>query len=196
MNGYEEWHVRCPSCLEIVRGKVETFINLLDAGLSKAEALDNMGITMLCTRKEFITPYFIYHNMENVNVIDGYEDSYTASGPSTQSKVEYYTVPSTSCSSASAISQSANRPIVARKGPAISLKMNTLSKKPIVETKIDKEEKEEKVQLNPPEKKEFLYPTIPGIPVINYDESRPKQYISVGSGKTTEVISGATYIAR
>lgn len=194
MNGYEEWHVRCPSCLEVVRGKVDIFMDLIDSGFSKKEALDNMGINMLCTRKEFITPYYVYHNMENINVIDGHEDSYTAIGPSSFSVTENYTLPSASCGNTSTIIQNTETPIIAKKGPAVSLKMNTLSKKitataPIVE-------KEEKIQIKTMEKKEFIYPTIPGVPVINYNPLQPKQIISVGAGKTTEVVNGATYIAR
>lgn len=67
----DKYPIKCGDCNDLVDCYVDDFLELVAKGLTKAEALDNMGIFRPCTRIRFFNPSKIPLMMENRKVIEG-----------------------------------------------------------------------------------------------------------------------------
>jgi len=73
MDTYKEYSIRCKSCNEQIACFASDFEDLVSAGLTKEEALNQLGIMAYCSRISFTDPTIVSFDMENRQVIEGFK---------------------------------------------------------------------------------------------------------------------------
>ena len=68
---YREYVIRCKTCFELVASRVPELEALKLRGMTAEEALNHMKIDNYCTRRHFMLPTIIKHNLLDMDVIYG-----------------------------------------------------------------------------------------------------------------------------
>jgi DNA-directed RNA polymerase subunit N (RpoN/RPB10) len=181
MEYYKEYSIRCKSCNEQIACFVPDFESLKSTGMTEEEALNEIGITETCSRIAFIHPTYVFHNMENRELIEGFKtvDNIETSNPNNSSFLQPYFNP---CLDDSKIN--INEKI--EENTTFSLVKSLKSKiKPLIENRELVEDKNET----------FKYPTLVGFSEINYNPLIGDEFMDVGSMKKSKIINGRTYYA-
>lgn len=172
MEGYNEYFIRCLTCGNLIACRSQEYLSLVASGESPAGALDLMGYKNYCCRIAMMNPIFVLFDMENREAIEGVKDVAAVKGPS---KAFY--------------------PVLSGNFEAC------LSNRPIVKNMTKNNEKLENLEplgqgipLNIVLPKSFQKPRVPGMPVINEDNTVVADKVYAGSDHWITVLTGRTYI--
>lgn len=73
METYPEYPIRCETCNEQIAAFAADFEAMVEAGSTVEEALNELGITLECSRIALMNPTHVAFNMENREVIEGFK---------------------------------------------------------------------------------------------------------------------------
>ena len=73
MDTYREYVVRCKTCNEPIACHAHDYEELLNAGVTVEDALNELGIMDYCSRIAMMNPSVVAFNMENRAVIEGFK---------------------------------------------------------------------------------------------------------------------------
>lgn len=226
MATYDEYPIRCETCNEQIACHVEAFEVLLQAGYTKEDALNELGITAWCSRIAMTHPTTVFYNMEDRQVIEGLIDVKDAQEET--SKVESHSRPVFNpCIGAGNLAPAtmmAQPRVVATPvigvpptTPAIGQPPKTLLIQPTAKTAavpgllVQPTGKTTVVPELKPAVEEagipvaqaplrvqmpFVDPVQVGFPTINSDSSLKEQRVYVGANKYTIVLDGRTFLCR
>lgn len=168
---YKEYPIRCRSCGRLVDCYVKEYTSLVQSGLTKEEALNELGCFDYMCRTSFLLPVTILHDSENVRIIEGYSEGEVIVGNSVFGK----------CIDASDIAASKIE------------YTRTQKKSQEIPEIFDDEDGIDISDINITVEK--VYPDKPGIPVVWAKRGTPKNLVEVGHKKTAEVLNGCTFLA-
>ena len=180
MDTYKEYPIRCKTCNEQIAAFSGLYEDLLGTGLSREEALNELGISNWCSRIAMMNPTVVNFNMENREVIEGHKNVDVITDPA-----PYLTDPTSRPSFPACLNPmpraAVNLPGLTQAGTARAPGGIPLG---------------EGIPITTPVGTGFNVPEVVGIPTINDDPSRAKQVINVGVGRQARVLNGRTYLAR
>jgi len=172
MFSHKEYLIRCKTCGEQIACFASDFEDLIKNGMSQEEALNEMGIYQWCSRIAFTNPSYIFHNMENREVIEGFKTVDMIDGPD---PYNYSVIKPT-------FTTCLNKPIT------VDMKQTKQTKGFALAPEIKKITPEvEELKTN------FEVPKIPGFSTINENPMMERVYQIVGQDKESEVLNGRTY---
>jgi DNA-directed RNA polymerase subunit N (RpoN/RPB10) len=181
----ELYPIRCKSCNNPLAQLEKSYKELIKHNYSREEALRELGVVNLCCMMAMQNPTIIFFDVENRSVIEGIKDF-----DSTSLRENKSSAPFTANMKVNANAR--EKGSVVNKKSFVEGGILASGLKPLGEKN---DESEAIVVDNVSYDNAFKAPSIIGFPTIN-DTGEPLLYIDVGSGYTTRVLSGRTYLAR
>lgn len=182
MDSYDEYPIRCKTCNEQLACHAETFLGLIATGMSKEEALNNLNIINWCSRISMLSPTKVMFDMENRSVIDGTVSVDQANFPDTKRGL-VGTLDYVPCYS--------NKKTVSKLLEKVKPNDELVIAHPRAMPAMG-----QGISIEQDIKRDFVEPTVPGVPVNNSVNNITPVYINVGAGKSTKVLNGRTYLAQ
>lgn len=205
---YKEYPILCPSCGEPLACYSKEYERLVLNGFSIEQALNELHLMNPCTRAYMMDPTVVKFNIQNSSVIEGRKlpnqiDIMEEKEISTVNPVFLTCIPDT-------------KNILNMENENLSLfdkDSESSTEEEIIITKKQKKKEPEKergillddlnsnlddggILLQEGKKSFLIYPTLPGVPVINSSPYIKEKTEYVGDGKYLTILSGRTYIAR
>jgi DNA-directed RNA polymerase subunit N (RpoN/RPB10) len=201
---YKEYPILCPSCGEPLACYSKEYERLVYNGFTIEDALNELHLMNPCTRAYMMDPTVVKFNIQNTSVIEGRKlptqvDIMQEKEISTINPVFLTCIPDTknilnvekeNLSLFDKDSESSTEEEI------IITKTKKKKEKGIVLDDLNTDLDAGGILLEEGKKSFLLYPTLPGVPVINSSPYIKEKTEYVGDGKYLTILSGRTYIAR
>lgn len=213
MDTYKLHPVRCFTCGNQIQARADAFEYYSEIYGSMEDAANSLGLMEPCCRIALMVPTIINFNMENRRLVETLRSDGSLNHRLTQKENAAVSVFG-SCMTGNVPGRNLNT----TGAPAKLLFDNKLSTN-ISDMQVDMDNvsskiagistgteitendmKNKGIPLNQlkleTDEENFVYPTMVGIPVINYNKNLKEEYADVGDNKKVLILNGRTYLAR
>lgn len=213
MDTYELHPIRCFTCGNQIQARAEAFAYYARLMGSMEEAVNALGLMEPCCRMALMVPTIINFNMENRRLVetlrsDGFLNQKMT--PKENAAISVFgscmtgNIPGGNLNTAGKPAELLFDNKLSMNIGDITVDMENMRSKIIgisTGTELTENDMDNNgIPLNQlrlvTDEENFVYPTMVGIPVINYNKNLKEEYADVGDNKKVLILNGRTYLAR